>query len=258
MARTKRNRGKKVASKKSWRDEHSFLFQKNPKNFSVGGDKQHPRDLSRFVKFPRYIRVQRQRAILKQRLKTPPALNQFNKTLDKNQAQVLFQLLAAYRPESKQEKKQRLQKQAESEMKDAASASTKPKVVKFGLNHVTTLVETKKAKLVVIAHDVDPIELVVWLPALCRKMDVPYVIVKGKARLGQLVHQKTCAAVAITEVKKEDSHKLAQFISNARPQFNDLPEKERRQWGSKVLGIKRQHIEREIEKQRIKELQKQA
>lgn len=43
-----------------------------------------------------------------------------------------------------------------------------------------------KAQLVVIAHDVDPIELVVWLPALCRKMGVPYAIVKGKSRLGQV------------------------------------------------------------------------
>jgi large subunit ribosomal protein L7Ae len=43
-----------------------------------------------------------------------------------------------------------------------------------------------KAQLVVIAHDVDPIELVVWLPALCRKMGVPYAIVKGKSRLGSV------------------------------------------------------------------------
>lgn len=57
----------------------------------------------------------------------------------------------------------------------------KPLVVKFGLNHVTTLVESGKAQLVVIAHDVDPIELVVWLPALCRKMGVPYCIVKVRA-----------------------------------------------------------------------------
>jgi hypothetical protein len=42
----------------------------------------------------------------------------------------------------------------------------------------------KKSQLVVIAHDVDPIELVVWLPALCRKMEIPYCIVKGKSRLG--------------------------------------------------------------------------
>jgi large subunit ribosomal protein L7Ae len=54
----------------------------------------------------------------------------------------------------------------------------KPMVVKFGLNHVTTLVEAGKAQLVVIAHDVDPIELVVWLPALCKKQGIPYCIVK--------------------------------------------------------------------------------
>ena len=48
----------------------------------------------------------------------------------------------------------------------------------YGLKHVTTLVEQKKARMVVIAHDVDPIELVLWLPALCRKMDVPFCIVK--------------------------------------------------------------------------------
>ena len=62
--------------------------------------------------------------------------------------------------------------------------------VKYGLNHTVALIEAKKAALVVIAHDVDPIELVVYLPALCRKMGVPYVIVKGKARLGTVVHKK--------------------------------------------------------------------
>merc|ERR1711977_566990 len=80
----------------------------------------------------------------------------------------------------------------------------KPTVIKYGLNHVTTLVENKAAKLVVIAHDVDPIELVVWLPALCRKKDVPYCIIKGKGRLGQLVHKKTASCVALTNVQNED------------------------------------------------------
>lgn len=57
-------------------------------------------------------------------------------------------------------------------------------VLKFGINHVTELVESKKAKLVLIASDVDPIELVVWLPTLCRKKNVAFCIVKSKARLG--------------------------------------------------------------------------
>ena len=69
-------------------------------------------------------------------------------------------------------------------------ASKKPYTAKYGLNHVVGLVENKKASLVLIPNDVDPIELVVFLPALCRKMGVPYAIVKGKARLGTVVHQK--------------------------------------------------------------------
>jgi large subunit ribosomal protein L7Ae len=76
--------------------------------------------------------------------------------------------------------------------------------LKFGLNHVTNLVEEGKAKLVVIAHDVDPVELVAFLPALCRKKDVPFAVVKSKSRLGKLVHTKTATVVALTDVKKED------------------------------------------------------
>ncbi len=68
--------------------------------------------------------------------------------------------------------------QAEAREKGTKADKKKPVVVKYGLNHITHLVETGKAKLVVIAHDVDPIELVVWLPAVCRKMDVPYIIIK--------------------------------------------------------------------------------
>lgn len=56
-------------------------------------------------------------------------------------------------------------------------------MLKFGLKHVTTLIEEQKASLVVIAHDVNPIELVVWLPALCRKMGIPYCIIKSKVSI---------------------------------------------------------------------------
>lgn len=58
--------------------------------------------------------------------------------------------------------------------------------MKYGLNHVVALVEAKKAAFVAIADDVDPIELVVFLPALCRKMGVPYVIVKASYTVGDL------------------------------------------------------------------------
>lgn len=64
----------------------------------------------------------------------------------------------------------------------------KPVVVKYGLNHVTQLVESGEAQLVVIAHDVDPLELVIWLPALCKKQGIPYCIVKVGCRLLLLLH----------------------------------------------------------------------
>ena len=78
--------------------------------------------------------------------------------------------------------------QAEARAGGGEADKKKPLVVKFGLNHVTHLVETGKATLVVIAHDVDPIELVVWLPALCKKMNVPYVIVKAREATCQPLH----------------------------------------------------------------------
>lgn len=125
--------------------------------------------------------------------------------------------LDRYRPETKQEKKARLETlaQATAEQKEATK-DKKPLFVKYGLNHCVALVEAKKASLVVIAHDVDPIELVVFLPALCRKMGVPYVIVKGKSRLGTVVHKKTAAVVTLQDVKSEDQRDLATLISAAK------------------------------------------
>jgi large subunit ribosomal protein L7Ae len=66
------------------------LFEKRPKQFGIGGALPPKRDLHRFVKWPKYVRIQRQRRVLNQRLKVPPALNQFTKTLDKNLATSLF------------------------------------------------------------------------------------------------------------------------------------------------------------------------
>jgi len=132
-------------------------------------------------------------------------------------------LLSKYTPETKKDKKTRLQKEAEAAgaKKDDKKKGPKPMTIKFGLNHVTTLVEEGKAKLVVMAHDVDPIELMAFLPALCRKKGIPFCFIKGKARLGKLVHQRTATCVALTEVKKEDYQDLEVLQRNFRGQFNE-------------------------------------
>jgi large subunit ribosomal protein L7Ae len=199
------------------------------------------RDLTRYVKWPEYVRLQRQRAILKRRLKVPPALNQFTRTLDKNTATQLFRLFNKYQPEGKVEKKQRLAAAAAAKASgQAVEKGKKPVCLKYGLNHITALVEAKKAQLVVIAHDVDPIELVVWLPALCRKMGVPYCIVKSKARLGTLVHKKTATAVALCDVQPEHKQELAGLVQAVRANFNDKFEDIRKQWGGGIMSTKTQ------------------
>ena len=110
-----------------------------------------------------------------------------------------------------------------------------PFVVKFGLDNVTKLVEKKQAKLVLIADDVDPLELVMWLPALCHKMEVPYAIVSGKARLGALVHQKTATCVCLTGVNPEDEAALASLKESFTVKYA-----ENKKWGGHIMGLKTQ------------------
>ncbi|KAI1446628.1 60S ribosomal protein L8-B [Annulohypoxylon stygium] len=216
------------------------LIEKRPRNFGVGQDIQPKRNLSRMVKWPEYVRLQRQRKIINMRLKVPPAISQFQHVLDRNTAAQAFKLLNKYRPESKAEKKERLVKEATAikEGKKKEDVSKKPYAVKYGLNHVVGLIENKKASLVLIPNDVDPIELVIFLPALCRKMGVPYAIIKGKARLGTVVHKKTAAVLAITEVRSEDKNELSKLVSAVKDGYLANSENARRQWGGGIMGAK--------------------
>ncbi|KAE9396607.1 hypothetical protein BT96DRAFT_958166 [Gymnopus androsaceus JB14] len=136
--------------------------------------------------------------ILKQRSRVPPSIAQFSHTLDKNTATQLFKLLNKYRPESKVEKKASLEATA----------------------------ETKKPLFINQTRCV--------LPAFCRKMGAPYVIVKGKIRLGTVVHKKTAAVVALQDVKSEGQRELATLVS-AQSQLCDG---QRCLWGRGLRGNK--------------------
>merc|ERR1719390_351248 len=117
---------KSKKSKKSGGDPMAAIFRKNPRSFRIGGSIMPKRDLGRFVRWPKYIRIQRQRKVLKERLSALGA--------------------------------------KEAAAAGAGVSGTRGPVVHYGLNHVTTMVEQQRAKLVLIASDVDPIELVLWLP----------------------------------------------------------------------------------------------
>jgi len=218
------------------------LIEKRVLNRGIGR-LSRKRDLYRFVKWPKYIQLQRKRRILYLRLKVPPAIAQFTRTLDKATAFQVFKLLSKYRPEERSVRVKRLAEIAKGRLQARESKTpftAPPKRIKnvvHGIRQVTALVESKRAKLVVIAHDVDPVDIVVWLPALCRKLDIPYVIVKGKARLGALVYKKNTSVVAVAEVNKEDAKDLGNLVAQARQSFNENVEA-RRQWGGMTLGNK--------------------
>jgi len=253
--------GKKVAraplAEKKKKVAKSPLFEKTPRSYRIGGDVQPKKDLYRYVRWPKYVRLQRMKKIMLMRLKMPPAINQFHSTIDKNQAANVLKLMKKYSPETPEAKKQRLMEMAQAKKDGQEVKSKKPVVVKYGLNHVTTLIENKMAKLVVIAHDVDPIELVCWMPALCRKKDVPYCIIKGKSRLGQLVHKKSASCVALTDVRAEDKADLTKLAESFKSQFNENTEI-RRRWGGGINGVKSQHVmqrrERAVQMEQAKKL----
>jgi len=68
--------------------------------------------------------------------------------------------------------------------------------IKKGTNETTKAVERGMAKLVLIAEDVDPPEVVAHLPLLCEEKKVPYVYVPSKDRLGQACGIEVKAASA--------------------------------------------------------------
>ena len=47
-------------------------------------------------------------------------------------------------------------------------------------------------------------------------MGIPYIIVKGKFPLGNVVRKKTAAVVAVQEVKSENQRELATLVSAAK------------------------------------------
>jgi len=253
--------GKKKKEVKKQKEEkvHDPLFVPRPRDGLKPKRPWAKRDLTRFTKWPKYIVMQRQRSLLLQRLKVPPSIHQFHKDqcLNSNQAREVLALLHKYRPETKKAKLIRLKKAAIKQVAGEDNGLVKsPVYLQQGVNKVVTQVTQKKAKLVVISHDVDPIEVVLFLPALCRKMGIPYCILKSKARLGALVRRKTCAAVCLNDVEDSSKGQLNKVIESVKASFNDRYDDIRKSWGGGKLSRKAEARKNRIEKAKLLEQKK--
>ena len=67
---------------------------------------------------------------------------------------------------------------------EAVELAKKTGKIKKGANEVTKIVERGQAKLVVVAKDVNPPEIIMHLPALCEEKKIPFVEVEKKEDLG--------------------------------------------------------------------------
>jgi len=99
---------------------------------------------------------------------------------------------------------------------------------------------------------------VLWLPAVCRKMDIPYCIVKSKSRLGALVHKKTATALALVSVRPEDRHEFSQLVTAIRQQYNENAKTIERTWGGGIMGVKSQAKTEVLNRAIAKEAAKKA
>ncbi|MEI7961084.1 MAG: 50S ribosomal protein L7Ae [archaeon] len=76
--------------------------------------------------------------------------------------------------------------------------------IKAGINEVTKAIERGTAKMVIIAEDVTPKEVVMHLPVLCDEKQIPFSYISTRKELGEKAGLRTAtASIAIIESGEE-------------------------------------------------------
>ena len=94
---------------------------------------------------------------------------------------------------------------------EALQISSKTGIVRKGTNETTKAIERAQAKLVIIAEDVDPPEVVAHLPLLCEERKIPYIFVPSKEKIGNAAGIDVPAA-SVCIVKEGDAAGLVREI----------------------------------------------
>jgi len=88
--------------------------------------------------------------------------------------------------------------------------------VRKGVNETTKAIERGLAKLVIMAEDVSPEEILMHLPILCKEKQVPFVYVPSKEELGKASGINIVTS-SIAIVEEGDSKKLvAEIVSKVK------------------------------------------
>ena len=106
---------------------------------------------------------------------------------------------------------------------EALQIASKTGTVRKGTNEATKAVERAQAKLVVIAEDVDPPEVVAHLPLLCEERKIPYVFVPNKEKIGSALGiDVPCASACI--IREGDAAGLVKEIITRLEQVKRGPQ----------------------------------
>lgn len=95
---------------------------------------------------------------------------------------------------------------------DAVEKARDTGKLKKGVNEATKAIERGVAKLIIMAEDVDPEEVMMHLPVLCDEKKVPYSYVPSKSELGKAAGLEVpTSTIAITQ--EGDSKKFIDEIA---------------------------------------------
>ncbi len=88
--------------------------------------------------------------------------------------------------------------------------------IRKGTNEATKSIERGKAKLVIIAENVQPPEIVAHLPLLCEERKAPYVYVPDKNKIGEALGISVSSAAAVIEETGEAEGLVAEIAKKVQ------------------------------------------
>jgi len=97
---------------------------------------------------------------------------------------------------------------------EALRVATQSGKVRKGTNEATKAIERGTSKLIVIAEDVEPPEVVAHLPILCDEQNTAYVFVPSKQELGKALGIDITSAAAAILDSGDAQHIVDQVISS--------------------------------------------
>lgn len=96
---------------------------------------------------------------------------------------------------------------------EALEMASKSGKIKKGINEVTKAIERSTAKLVLVAQDTNPKEIIMHIPALCEEKGILMVAVPKREELGEVANL-TIPTSAVAIIQEGDSKQIIKELTS--------------------------------------------